>query len=140
MLMVMKYGNNGTSKKIPATYDQSTELIMYKPNQGSTAEYPVARGRWTKDGFLLRYGSLIVSTDKNEQYVRDIKKQLFDNNLLEYNEGLKDYSLREDIYLQSASTAGRLVLGDTCNGFVDWKSMEGTMLGHIVWPDDPQYF
>lgn len=129
--MCKMYGNKRKPNPIPETYDQDTELFLYSERKGGSAEYPIATGKWTTKGFLLKRWSLIVEDDKNEQYVKDIKKQLDEEDMLEYNEGLNDYSLKGDIYLQSVSTAGRLVQGHTSNGHVDWRNKDGVNLKNL---------
>jgi len=125
------YGNKRKPNPIPDTYSQDTILVLYRETKGSSAECPIATGKWTTKGFLLKYGSLIIEDDKNEQYIKDIKKQLEYVKMLEYNEELNDYSLRGDIYLQSVSTAGRLVQGHTSNGHIDWRNMDGANLKNL---------
>lgn len=38
------------------------------------------------------------------------------------------------------STAGRLVLGHNSNGYKDWISVTGDKSGHLLDPDNPDYF
>ena len=138
--MHKKYGNEGKPKPIPGGYNQSTDLLLYRPKQGFSIEFPMATGRWTDLGFLLKYGSIIKEDDNNEQYVKDIKKQLEDEDMFEYSEENRDFSLLHDIYLCSPATAGRLVLGYNTNGYEHWKNSDGVILGHLLWPDDATYY
>ena len=134
--MIKIYGNPGKHEPIPDTYIQSTKLTI----RGSRFAHELTTGYWTKEGFLLKHGSVIKEDDKNEEYIRDIKIDLEKDGLLQYNEGLGDYSLCDDIYLHSPSTAAALVIGQNSNGYKDWMNLEGSQLGHLLWPEKEKYF
>ena len=134
--MAKIYGNKKKCREIPDTYNQSTLLNLFP---GSFA-HALTFGNWTGSGFLLKKGSVIIEKDSNEQWVRDIKKKLKEDNMLQYNEGLGDYTLCEDIYLHSPSTSAALVLGQNSDGYMVWMDSDGNKLGHLKWPDDPKYF
>lgn len=136
--MQLIFGKSG--RKIPETYNAETDLIIYRHGM---KDCPMARGRWTREKFVLKAGSLVMEIANFQSCkpgIVDFKNHLIQNKVLILNEGCGDYVLQEDIYFYSPSAAGELVQGHTSNGFVDWKNVDGVNFGHLVWPEDPLYF
>lgn len=124
------YGNKGNPNPIPETYDQDTELVINR--NGNTD--PIAWGKWTSRGFILKRGSLVLFGGNDEVYIKEIKEELISDGLLIFNKDDNDYELTSDIFLWSPSTAGRIVQGHNSNGYIDWKNLSGEQLQELLYP------
>lgn len=111
----MIYGRKGKAFSIPKTYDQSIILTISFNNT------EIGRGRLTDTGFHLLQHSRIMMTyeGQNNVGVKKIISDLLKDKLLidEY----PYYILKSEILLHSASTAARLVNGNSRNGHTCWK-------------------
>ena len=106
------YGySRGKKKLLPEHYNQNIKL------ETDFDEVHLATGKWTSEGFYVLQGSRIMQEylGQNNAGINSILKELKEDNLV-----IEDYPyfiLTQDILLQSASTAARLVHGNSRSGF-----------------------
>ena len=104
--------------------DQSPLLIL----KGRGAE---AKGRYTNEGFVVLAGAKVakVVTPSFASNPPKIRQQLLmDGLLIDRGEWLE---LREDHLFSSPSLAAAIVVGNSMNGWISWKSTQGKTLDEL---------
>ena len=123
---IKMYGRSGGTKKtLPENYNQN--LLLETDFDG----VHLAKGKWTANGFLILKGSRVMQEylGQNNVGLNSILKELQEDNIT--IEEYPYFILSQDIFLQSPSTAARLVHGNSRTGFRDWKH-DGITLEQLI--------
>ena len=115
--------------EIPESYDQTTRLkIVFNGDD-------IAWGYYTNEYFHLQINSLIMRYDDIKPRIQKLRNEWLASKIVD-----EQSEIWQDLYFYNPSIAGELILGRTCDGYVDWKNDEGVKLGHLLWPDMIEYF
>ncbi len=107
----------------PAT-EGAEDLVLYE--RGAKA-----RGRETKDGFVVLAGSRARASETNSihDYMRELRKQLLGKGVLALDGGHLVFT--QDFRFASPSTAAGVLVGGAANGRTAWKTSDGKTLKTI---------
>ena len=112
--------------KVCESSDVEEEQLYIKATRGADAI-----GKRTKDGFVVRKGSLIA-TETVPSFPKSVnlqRSELIESGIIESK---NDNMIFTDDYLfSSPSAAAMVVMGRSANGIVEWKNANGKVLADI---------
>lgn len=90
-----------------------------------------ARGRETKDGFVVLAGSRARGTEvpSAKPWLRDLRRQLMERGVLEADG--EHFVLTQDYRFSSPSQAAAVLIGSAANGRKAWRTPDGRMLREV---------
>ena len=106
--------------------EPTSDLLFTCRGKTNEAE---AEGYWSNEGFVVYKGSTANAQPKDT--IRKLTEKLRDKKILTEHNGGKLCIFDEDYIFNSPSSASRVILGRSSNGWKEWKTEDGKTLDEI---------